>query len=159
MTQTTLHDAFQDHMHDNYCFGCGILNEQGLKIKSHWEGDEAVCVWTPKPEHAAGPRHILNGGIIATVIDCHCICTALANSYRVADRPMSANAEDWFVTGILNVKYLKPTPIDQAIELRATVTEVKEKKTVIACTLSSQGEICVEAEVIAIRVPPAWSEG
>jgi hypothetical protein len=45
--------AFQDYYPDNlsYCYGCGRLNEHGLHIKSYWEGDEAVCRFTPKPYH------------------------------------------------------------------------------------------------------------
>lgn len=40
-------DAFQDHWPDiaANCWGCGRNNEHGLQIKSHWDGDEAVCVW------------------------------------------------------------------------------------------------------------------
>ena len=45
-------------------------------------GDEAVSTFTPQPFHMAGPTNVLNGGIIGTVIDCHCICTAFADAYR-----------------------------------------------------------------------------
>ena len=40
--------AFQDHYPNNFaqCYGCGRLNEQGLQIKSYWDGDETVCEYT-----------------------------------------------------------------------------------------------------------------
>jgi acyl-CoA thioesterase FadM len=50
------------------------------------------------------------------------------------------------------VKYIKPTPNDHPIELRAQVTEVKGKKTVMTCTAQVNGEVTATAEVIAIRV-------
>lgn len=150
--------AFQDLMKDNHCWGCGSLNEKGFQIKSRWDGDEAVCVWTPRPEHAAGPRHVLNGGVIATVIDCHSICTAVAEAYRDAGRSINSDPIIWYVTGSLKVDFLRPTLIDQPIELRAQIAEKREKKTLVTCTLLSQGKPCAQGEVVAVRVPPAWRE-
>ena len=148
--------AFQDQMVDNYCWGCGSLNEKGFQIKSRWDGEGAVCVWTPRPEHAAGPRHVLNGGVIATVIDCHSICTAVAEAYRDAGRALDSEPMIWYVTGSLKVDYLRPPPIDQPIELRALIAEKREKKMIVTCTLTSQGQACARSEVVAVRVPPEW---
>ena len=68
MTQSSSRlPAFQDDLSDNYCWGCGNLNDDGLHIESRWEGEESVCVWQAPAIYAAGPRHVLNGGIIATV--------------------------------------------------------------------------------------------
>ncbi len=150
--------AFQDEIPDNHCWGCGSLNPHGLQIKSYWDGDEAVCHWKPKPEHMAGPTHILNGGVIATIFDCHCILTAAAAAYRKQGRSVSSLPLIWYVTGSLHVDYFKPTPIDETVELRSQIKEMKEKKTVVTCDLFSQGEKCASAEVVAIRVPPAWRE-
>ena len=73
--------AFQDLMHDNFCWGCGADNPDGLQIKTVWDGDTSLTRWTPQPQFAAGPRHILNGGIIATLLDCHGVCTAIADRF------------------------------------------------------------------------------
>jgi hypothetical protein len=81
--------AFQDQIPDNYCWGCGADNPDGLHLKSEWDGDDAIAHWTPWPRFAAGPKHILNGGIIATLLDCHGVCTAslkLGVSARVTRR-------------------------------------------------------------------------
>lgn len=62
--------AFQDLIPDNNCFGCGPKNEQGLRIKSRWTGEEvAECRFVPAPHHSAGPPHALNGGIIAAATE------------------------------------------------------------------------------------------
>lgn len=148
--------AFQDEIPDNHCWGCGSLNPHGFQIKSYWDGDEAVCHWKPKPEHMAGPTHILNGGVIATIFDCHCVLTAVAAAYREEGRAISSEPLIWYVTGSLHVDYLKPTPIDETVELRSQIKEMKEKKTIVTCDLYSQGEKCASAEVVAIRVPLSW---
>jgi len=110
-------------MRGNYCWGCGTDNEHGLQLKSYWVGDETVGRWEPKPHHAAGPSRILNGGIIATLIDCHSICTAIAAAYRAEGRALETEPLIWYVTASLQVSYLRPTPIDQPIELRAQLKE------------------------------------
>jgi hypothetical protein len=49
----------------------GMTSFQALE--SEWDGDVAVATWTPSPDHAAGPRHLVNGGIIderRTTLDC-----------------------------------------------------------------------------------------
>ena len=151
--------AFQDLIVDNYCFGCGADNPDGLQIKSYWAGEsESICRYQPEARHAAGPRHILNGGVIATIIDCHCICTAIANSYRLEKREIGSDPAIWRVTGSLHIKYLSPSLISSPAELRAKIVEVSNKKTRLSCDLVSAGKVCAEAEVLALRVPPEWRE-
>src|SRR5690242_4201687 len=78
-------DAFQDLMPFNHCWGCGADNPAGLQLKSTWSADEpgvAIATFRPRAEHMAGPRHVLNGGIIATLLDCHGVCTSVADAYR-----------------------------------------------------------------------------
>lgn len=152
-------ESIQEQIPDNHCFGCGTLNPDGLHIRSRWQGDESVCVWTPHPEHMAGPTHILNGGIIATVIDCHTVCTAIADAYRREGRDIGAEPTLWYATGRLSLHYLRPTPLDAPLTLRAHIVESGERKTILACSLHSESEVRVEAEVVAVRVPPAWRHG
>ena len=112
--------AFQDYYPDevSYCYGCGRLNEHGLQIKSYWEGDEAVCIYQPRPYHMAVPGYVY-GGLIASLIDCHGTGTAAAAMYRAQGRAMDTEPPLRFLTASLHVDYLKPTPIDRPLELRA----------------------------------------
>ena len=148
--------AIQDRIPHNHCWGCGTLNPRGLHIKSYAEGDETVCRFQPSPEHMAGPTHVLNGGIIAAVLDCHCVCTAIADSYRAAGRELGSEPLLWSVTASLRVDYLAPTPLAEPLELRARVREVRGRRRVIACTLRSAGRECARAEVTAVEVPDSW---
>ncbi|MCH7665826.1 MAG: PaaI family thioesterase [Acidobacteria bacterium] len=150
--------SFQDQMVDNNCFGCGPNNAQGLRIKSSWDGDESICTFHPRPEHSAGPSHVMNGGITATLIDCHSVCTATAHAYRCEGREMDSLPAIWYVTGSLEVQYLAPVPIDQPVDLRARVVEFEGKKTRLECSLSSGGRECARGKVVAIQVPAGWRE-
>ena len=151
--------AIQDLIPHNHCWGCGTLNPRGLHIKSHVEGDEAVCTFQPSPDHMAGPTNVLNGGIIAAVIDCHAVCTAIADAYRAAGQAIGTEPHRWCVTASLKIDYLAPTPIDRPVELRARVLEARGRKRVVECTVRSGGRDVVRAEVVAVEVPAGWGEG
>ena len=134
--------AFQDEfaqMGVHHCWGCGSQNEQGLRIKSYWEGDESVCAWQPQSYHHAWPG-MVNGGILAAIIDCHCTCTAIAAAYRAAHEPITEPPLIGMVRAELRIAYL-----------RATMREQTERKASLVCTLSTLGNLCVRAEAVIIR--------
>jgi len=83
MTSKPIQDSYPDEF--SHCYGCGRFNEQGLQIKSHWDGEEAVCTFTPQPYHL-GVSGYVYGGLIASLIDCHCIATAAAARYHAEGR-------------------------------------------------------------------------
>jgi acyl-coenzyme A thioesterase PaaI-like protein len=148
--------AIQDQIPHNHCWGCGTLNPCGLLIKSYPDGDGTVCRFQPSPEHMAGPTHVVNGGIIAAVVDCHTICTAIADAYRAAGRELGSEPLLWCVTASLQVDYLAPTPIGAPMELRARIREAKGRKRIVECTVRSGGKDCARAEVVAVEVPAEW---
>jgi acyl-coenzyme A thioesterase PaaI-like protein len=150
--------AFQDYYPDelSYCYGCGRLNEHGLHIRSFWDGDEAVCTYTPELFHLALPGFVY-GGLIASLIDCHCTGTASAAAYRAANRAIGTDPPLRFVTASIHVDYLRPTPIGVSLEVRARVKEVKGRKVVMSATLSAKGEVCACGEVVAVQMPELMS--
>jgi acyl-coenzyme A thioesterase PaaI-like protein len=145
--------AFQDHWEHNECWGCGCNNEQGLHIKSYWSGDKSICVWTPNESHKAGPSGYLNGGVIATIIDCHSICTAIADGYKQENRGLNSEPFIWYVTASIKIDYHRPTPINKDVTLKAKVTMREGRKLLVVCKLFSGDEKCASAEVLAVRVP------
>jgi len=150
-------DAFQDLLPHNHCFGCGPHNPNGLRIKSYWAGDDlSVTRFTPKPYHCAGPKHFVNGGVIATVMDCHCVCTAGAAAYRDAGREIGTGPDRYFATLTLALEYARPTPIDAELVVTATVLERTERTYVLSCELAAADKVCVSARVEAIEVPESW---
>ena len=148
--------AFQDQGAVHHCHGCGADNEKGLQLKSYWEGDEAVATWKALPHHCGGSKDIVNGGIIASLLDCHSLNLAIASAYRAEGRPIGSRPRIGYVTAQLNVSYLKPTPINEPLHLRARITRTEGRKARMSCTLSAGGEVRVSGEVLGIRVE--WQE-
>jgi acyl-coenzyme A thioesterase PaaI-like protein len=150
MTQPAFQDFYPDEL--SYCYGCGRLNEHGLQLKSHWNGDETVATFTPRPYHIAVPGYVY-GGLIASLLDCHGTGTAAAAAYRAEGRPLGSEPALRFVTASLKVDYLRPTPLGVPLELRGRATEVKGRKVVVSATLSAEGQVCARGEIVAVQLP------
>ena len=146
--------AFQDYYPDelSYCYGCGRLNENGLQLKSYWEGEETVAIFSPKSYHIALPGYVY-GGLIASLIDCHGTGTAAAASYREEGREMGTGPPLRFVTASLQVEYLRPTPLGVPLEVRGRVKEIKGRKVVVNAAVSAEGEVCARGQVVAVKMP------
>jgi acyl-coenzyme A thioesterase PaaI-like protein len=146
-------EAIQDFYADDIaiCYGCGKNNPHGLHIRTQWNGKEGIFRFKPKPYHTAFPG-VAYGGLIASLIDCHSIGTAVAAAYQAEDRSPGTEPEIMYVTGKLTVSYIKPTPIDKELELRARVEELGEKKAIVTCSLSAGDETCALGEVVAVRI-------
>jgi predicted thioesterase len=104
----------------------------------------------------AGPTSVLNGGIVATLIDCHGICTAIANGYLAEDREIGSEPVVWFATASIEVRYVAPTPLVSPVTVTATIEKVEDRKTWVACALAADGRERARGSVRAVRVPPEW---
>ena len=147
-------EAFQDYYPDDYayCFGCGRLNEQGLKIKSYWDGNESVCSFLPKDCYTGGTKTILYGGIIASLIDCHGAGTAAAAKARELHIRVKPGNMPRFVTAAIRVDYLAPTPVGVELQLRSIVKEIKGRKVIVKVTVSSGETLCAKGEGIYVQL-------
>jgi acyl-coenzyme A thioesterase PaaI-like protein len=145
--------AIQDDYPENlaHCYGCGRLNDHGHHIRTDWDGDETVSVFTPEPWHVAIPGFVY-GGVIASLVDCHSTGTAAAAAYRAANRKPGTEPPFRFVTGSLRVDYLKPTPLGPALTIRARVKEIKGRKVVVESTVYVEGLATARGEVVAVQM-------
>jgi acyl-coenzyme A thioesterase PaaI-like protein len=148
--------AIQDQIPGNYCWGCGADNPDGLQLKSYWDGEVTVAHLVPNQIFAAGPRHFLNGGIIATLLDCHGVCTAIAHAYAVRTRPIGSDPEIWHATTSMDLCYLRPTPLGEELLLRGHVVATDDAGTAVECVLSCAGKERARATVRSVRVPNEW---
>ena len=124
------------------CFGCGPANEKGLHIRSFPNGEEVVADFQPEAYQEAFPG-VLSGGIIGTLLDCHCNWTA-------AWHLMKRNALDHppcTVTAEYTITLLRPTPTDKPIRLVARVVESTDDRAVV------EGELIAHDKVTATNVP------
>jgi acyl-coenzyme A thioesterase PaaI-like protein len=146
--------AFQEYYpeHFSHCYGCGVLNEHGLRIKSYWDGEESVCTFQPMPYHTSFPGFVY-GGLIASVIDCHSTATAAAAAYRADGRAMDTIPPLRYVTASLKVDYILPTPLDSPMMLRSAIKEMKGRKVIVTTSLSVDGRECARGELVAVQVP------
>ncbi len=146
--------AFQDYYPDNvaHCYGCGSNNPHGHQIKTYWDGDETVTRYDPQPYHTAIPGFVY-GGLLASLIDCHGTGTAAAATYRAEGREMDSLPALRFVTGSLQVSYLKPTPMGVTLEIRGKVKEIKDRKVVVEATVYADGVATAKGEVVALQMP------
>jgi len=152
-------DPIQDQIPNNHCWGCGADNPQGLHLKSFWDGSLARARFLPDAAFAAGPLHVLNGGIIATLLDCHGVCTAIARAYADEHRSIGTEPEIWHATTSMTVDYLRPTPIGKEVTLSGQVVAVDDMGIAVNCVLSCAGKERARATVRSVRVPESWRHG
>ncbi|MHB1864383.1 MAG: PaaI family thioesterase [Gemmatimonadaceae bacterium] len=149
--------AIQDYYPDDFahCYGCGRLHPHGMQLKSRWDGasPDMVAHYTPRADQIGVPGFAY-GGLIASLIDCHAMGTAAAASERAAGRAIGQEPAPRFVTGALKVDYLKPTPVDAELEIRARAREIGERKVIVDATVSARGVVTARGEVVAVRLPP-----
>lgn len=146
--------AIQEYYPDElaHCFGCGRLNPQGHGLRSFWDGDTTVARFTPRPYHTAIPGFV-NGGLLASLIDCHATGTAAGAAYRAEGREMDTVPAHRFVTASLRVDYLAPTPLGPELLLRGRVLSLSGKKVIVEVTVSVDDETTVRGAVITVEMP------
>lgn len=146
--------SFQDHYPESlqHCYGCGPKNEHGLHVRSFWDGEESVARFTPREYHLAFPGYVY-GGLVASLVDCHCVGTAAAAAYREEGREPGSSPAFRYVTGSLHVDYLLPTPLGGELEIRARVEEIKGRKTVVTAEVIADGAVTAKGRVVAVRMP------
>ncbi len=111
-----------------------------------------MAVLEPRPYHIGIPGYVY-GGLIASVIDCHCIGTASAAALRAEGRNIETSLPLRFVTASLHVDYLRPTPIGIPLEVRASIKEIKGRKVIVEATVSTKNEVCARGQVVAVQMP------
>lgn len=157
----TVGDALQDVWPQATCYGCGPNNPHGHQIKSYWATDYSAVVATfqAHPKFNAGFDNVMYGGLVASLIDCHSNWTAIATAYRNEGRPHGSLPAITYVTARLEVRYLKPTPLDQPVYLRATVEQMEGRKAHVFCQLGPEGMVTAESHSLFVRIDADKSIG
>src|SRR6478735_273350 len=120
------------------CFGCGHASPKGFHLRSYRDGDLTVAEFTPLPEHDNG-FGFLNGGIVATVLDCHGAAVVM---WEAAQREWHAapGAPVPFITAGFDVRFLRPTPLGPTVRLTASPESVDETEIVVGSELEVDGK-------------------
>lgn len=132
------------------CFGCGPANEAGLHVRS-FPGEDAdvVADWNARPEHQAFAG-VLNGGIIGTLLDCHCNWTA---AYQLMRR-LGGERPPTTVTADYSIRLLRPTPIDRSLRLRARVVDLTDERATVEGAIEAGGVVTATCRGTFVAVRP-----
>jgi acyl-coenzyme A thioesterase PaaI-like protein len=134
----------------NACFGCGPANPSGLRVRSMVQGEKVVADWMPQPHHEAFPG-VLNGGIIGSLLDCHCNWTA-AHHLMVKS---GAETPPCTVTAEYTIKLLRPTPTDGPVHLEAQVVEsTEDRATIEGVLIGPNGKTTATCRGVFVAVKP-----
>lgn len=91
------------------CFGCGPRHPVGLRVRT-FKTDEGVLAPILVPARYEGPRGATHGGIVTAYLD-----EVLAGAVVSATSRLS-------VTGEINVRFVKPVPIETPLIGRGRLT-------------------------------------
>ncbi len=126
--------GLEDHGYN--CFACCPTNSAGLKMEFHEDGDDVVCIWTPRDEYQ-GWLKTLHGGIQATLLD-------ELGGWIVNRRLQTAG-----MTTALEMKYKAPIPTGDGVvlEIRGRIREMKRNFAFIEAAITHDGRVCSTCEM------------
>lgn len=120
---------------DRECFICGPENPIGVKAVFDLDEQMRAAVTTVTLSgRYQGWHGVVHGGIISALLDEAAIYSC---------RPESLHA----VTAGLNVRFLRPVPVETEVQIRAEMKSRKRKVALVHSRLYCQDELMAEAEV------------
>ncbi|HEX8700776.1 MAG TPA: PaaI family thioesterase [Myxococcaceae bacterium] len=149
MTTNSTQSLQERYAPNNSCFGCGPANPQGLRIRSRVEGELVVAEWTPAEHHQAFPG-VLNGGIIGSLLDCHCNWTA---AYHLMKQG-GLDSPPCTVTADYSIQLKRPTPMTGPVRLEAKPVEIQGDRAVIEGVLTAGGKVTATCRGTFVAVKP-----
>ena len=147
--QAAIQDLFPEE--GTRCFGCGRNNPNGLQIKTFCDGEGCICKFTPQPHHLAYPG-VGCGGIISTILDCHCINTAMWAAYKAENREVGSKPDMIYATASMTVNFLKPAPMDAEWIFTAKIKQFSERRITLECRVTGKGLEFANGTVIAAKI-------
>jgi acyl-coenzyme A thioesterase PaaI-like protein len=116
------------------CFACGALNENGLQLDLHVDGDRC---WTAiaLDNRFQGWDGIAHGGIVCTILD-----EVMAWSLAASD--------NWGLTARLNVAFRRPVPLGRPIRAEGWITTSRRRMIATAGRIvdPATGEVLATAD-------------
>ncbi len=124
---------------DHGCFGCGLLNDIGLKLAFYRTDTGVAGTFTPRPEHE-GYTRMTHGGIVSTMLD-EAMSWAVIDSGRLA------------VTARMSVDFRRPVPSGEELTIRASVTRDRGRAVETAGEIvGPDGSVLASSTGLFIRV-------
>ena len=109
---------------EGYCFGCGVNNPIGLKLKFTTDGDTLRTEFTPDKEYQGWPG-LLHGGILGCLLD-----EAMSNvAYATGNTCLTAS---------MNIRLRQPVEVGVPLVITARITRHRKK------LIETEGRICLK---------------
>lgn len=158
MMEEKIEKAIQDIYPDDFawCYGCGRLNKDGHHLRTGWQGDKTVTIFTPESKYMGIPGFIY-GGLIASLMDCHgsgsaALALHRKNGHEIGDGTVPPR----FVTASLNMEFLKPTPQEVPLKAIGTVEEIHPKRWKVHTEIFADDVLCARGEVELVVMPSTF---
>lgn len=129
------------------CYGCGQANDLGFKLRSYLKDNKLIAHWEPSAQHQAF-KNVVNGGVIGTLLDCHCNWAAawyLMQHHGLPETPCT-------VTASYHIQLKRPTPLGP-LYLEAVLEKIEGSKATIKGFLFADEKLCATCEGVFVRVP------
>jgi uncharacterized protein (TIGR00369 family) len=127
----------------NHCFGCGLSNPAGLRLKFFVDADQNIVCHTKLARRFAGPPGHAHGGIIATLLD---------EAMSKANRARNILA----MTRHMEVQYLRPVPLAAPLTLTARHIDTHGRRNNCEAHIAdASGQILATAKAVFVTVDPA----
>lgn len=100
-------------------------------------GDRSIVANVRFHEGYQGPPACVHGGMVAALLD-----DALGRTRHFTQRNC--------VTGTLNIRYLRPTPVNADLEVHARIESVHERKFMVTGEIVHEGQVTASAEAVFV---------
>jgi uncharacterized protein (TIGR00369 family) len=127
----------------NNCFGCGINNPGGMRLKFIYDEERScfICRFRLSKRYTGPPGHT-HGGIIATILD-----EAMGKVNKL--RGVLA------LTSQITVDYLKPVPLNQSLRAEGREVSVRGRRHInMAEILDQKGQVLARSRGLFIAIDP-----
>lgn len=114
----------------------GVMNPLAPPMTSEYLGDRVVSTVTFN-EAFQGPPACVHGGFVAALLD-----EALGRARHLTDRNC--------VTGSLDVRYRRPTPVNVELKVEARIEELHDRKMLVRGAITHDGTVTAEAEAVFV---------
>jgi uncharacterized protein (TIGR00369 family) len=133
-----LHPLTHGALH--HCFGCGLENRAGLRLRFYTDDAGQVVSPLRLARRFQGPPGHAHGGIIATLLD---------EAMSKANRAREVVA----MTRTLEVDYIRPVPVGVALRLTARHLSAEGRKHHCEAEISnSKGEVLARGRALFIAI-------
>lgn len=126
----------------SHCFGCGLGNRSGLRLRFFLDESGDVVCHTRLARRFAGPHDHAHGGVIATLLD-----EAMSKANRARDVVA--------MTRRLDVDYLRPVPLAAPITITARHLSASGRRHHCEARIANAaGQVLATAQAVFVAVTP-----